>query len=161
MDYTGEDLFDYEPRKSSLTMLHRKPIIIAVCCAVAIVVGAYLWGSLIFDQGQEDNTPAETTNSQSDPTAYTGETKPVSTETIGTPEENTDRRVLKKTEGSPTDDAEGLEPVVPFLPDDFVLEKIPPKICPSRPLVLDLTPEIPIFDRHLHVPITQQPEPEN
>ena len=43
-------------------MLDKKLIIIAVCCAIAIVVGVYLVGSYHFDQGRDDTTPAVTTD---------------------------------------------------------------------------------------------------
>ena len=53
--------------------MNPKPIIIAACCAIAIVIGVYLVGSYYFDQGREDTLLAATPNK---PTAHTGEPKP-------------------------------------------------------------------------------------
>lgn len=42
--------------------MYLKPILIATCCVIAIVIGAYLVGSLYFDQSGEDDTPAGLTD---------------------------------------------------------------------------------------------------
>ena len=42
--------------------MNPRPVILALCCAIAIVVGVYLVGSYYFGQIRLDDTPADTNN---------------------------------------------------------------------------------------------------
>ena len=42
--------------------MNPRPVILALCCAIAIVVGVYLVGSYYFGQSRLDDTPADTNN---------------------------------------------------------------------------------------------------
>ena len=120
-------------------MLNPKPIIIAVCCAVAIVVGVYLVGQYALVQNNPDDIPVTSTTGQKpgptakghwhgdvwhDETAADSEPKPGPTETKGDINEGVlHDEAVTSDDIANTNDADDDGLVERFLPDGTLVPK--------------------------------------